>query len=204
MKRTVKTVEVVTLTSETKGFEGVSTCDENYAPVIEWADANPIVWKIVTGTRSKVFGRGSSEYIGCSSGSDSLAVLYRLAHFKKQIEPHFDPPASTRRAEFWEWRARFTLEHYADKGFRGGLFQQWDGKYHRGCTHLDYTPETLSEVIDRFLAWCAIDDNCKTVEVRIDGKTAAFDTTANHVVEVVAEFGAPNAGNRIRVTGGKP
>jgi len=51
------------------------------------------------------------------------------------------------------WRAQFTIKHFQDKGFRGGFFQQHDAKYPRSCLTLDYTPETLQEVLDRFCEW---------------------------------------------------
>ncbi len=37
----------------------VSIDDPEVAKSIAWADANPRVWKIVTGTKSKAFGRTS-------------------------------------------------------------------------------------------------------------------------------------------------
>jgi tRNA/tmRNA/rRNA uracil-C5-methylase (TrmA/RlmC/RlmD family) len=57
------------------------------------------------------------------------------------------------RDSIFVWRAKFTLEHYQDKKFTGGFFQQHDAKYPRSCLTLDYTPETFSEVLDRFCAW---------------------------------------------------
>jgi tRNA/tmRNA/rRNA uracil-C5-methylase (TrmA/RlmC/RlmD family) len=57
------------------------------------------------------------------------------------------------RDSIFVWRAKFTLEHYQDKKFTGGFFQQHDAKYPRSCLTLDYTPETFNEVLDRFCAW---------------------------------------------------
>lgn len=147
------------------------TDDPHLGKVIEWADANPVVWKIVRNNKSKVFGKSSSEYMGSSRGDAPDAVLCRASHFRQQIEPHFDPPASQKPATFWMWRAKFTLEHYEDKGFRGGFFHQWDGTYDRGCANLDYTPKTLDEVIGRFVEWCG--STFETVEVRVDKKPVA-------------------------------
>jgi hypothetical protein len=134
-------------------------------PFIEWADANPIAWKIVMDSKSKAFGINSTN----GGNSSSSGVLPRLEFLKCESE-RADP--------FWGWRARFTLEHYMEKGFKSGFFQQWDGTYHRGCSSLDYTPATLDEVVSRFLAWCDIGwrqdgyhFHFPTVEVRLNKKT---------------------------------
>ena len=136
------------------------------AVAIEWADANPRVWKIVTGTKSKAFGRGSCVYIGWAQKSLAPeAILERTEHFHRLAtgtEPHLSAN------HIMCWRSRFTFEHYRDAGFTGGFFQQHDAKYPRHCLSLDYTPETLEEVIDRFLQWCARD--YPTARVTVDGK----------------------------------
>lgn len=72
----------------------------------------------------------------------------------RSIAPELLKNEIERDDPFWGWRAKFTLKHYGSKGFRGGYFQQFDGKYSRGCADLDYTPATRDEVLDRFLAWC--------------------------------------------------
>jgi hypothetical protein len=146
----------------------IVTDDPRLGEVIDWADANPVVWKIVQSTRSKVFGKSAYP-----NGSDTLG---RAAYFKAQLEPHFDPPAFQTPATFWMWRARFTLEHYEDKNFRSGFFQQWDGTYDRGCAYLDYTPDTLDEVVQAFADWCGGKKGIfgyETKEIRLDGKTVA-------------------------------
>jgi hypothetical protein len=127
---------------------------------IDWADANPVVWKIVRGTRSKPFGKNSSTYMGCQRGDSPSSTISRAATFLREVEREGD--------EFFGWRARFTLAHYTDKGFKGGFFSQFDGTYNRGCAELDYTPATLDEVIKRFLAWCNSGYKFPTKEVRID------------------------------------
>jgi hypothetical protein len=66
------------------------------------------------------------------------------------------------------WRARFTLDHYRDKGFRGGFFQQWDASFPRSCLTLDYTKDTLEEVIDRFCGW--MDPYYRSVRVTLNGE----------------------------------
>ena len=73
--------------------------------------------------------------------------------------------------DIFGWRARFTLEHYRCKGFGGGCFQQHDGQYNRSCLNLDYTPDTLDEVIERFLAWCDVGYKFPTASVSVNGKT---------------------------------
>ena len=78
------------------------------------------------------------------------AILERVWHVHELGEgksPYHD------RDSIFVWRAKFTLEHYQDKKFTGGFFQQHDAKYPRSCLTLDYTPETLEEVLGRFCAW---------------------------------------------------
>jgi len=144
----------------------VSIDDPEIAKSIAWADANPRVWKIVTGTKSKAFGRTSCVYIGWAQKSMAPeAILERLAHFHRLVtgtEPHLSAN------HIMCWRARFTFEHYRDADFTGGFFQQHDGKFPRHCLSLDYTPDTLVEVIDRFIAWCGRD--YETARVTVDGK----------------------------------
>jgi hypothetical protein len=141
----------------------VTTEDPEMVKVVEWADANPTAWSIVAGTKSVPFGRKSSVYVGCKRDILPLSVLDRVATFKKEIEDYEERVERLRT-----WRARFTLEHYEDNGFKGGLFQQFDGKYLRGCAALDYTPETVDEVIDRFIEWCG--STYQTHDVWIDRK----------------------------------
>lgn len=144
----------------------VSTDDAVVAQSIAWADANPHVWKIVTGTKSKAFGRCSCVYIGWAQKSMAPeAILERVEHFHRLVtgrEPHLSPD------HIMCWRAGFTFEHYRDAGFTGGFFQQHDAKFPRLCLTLDYTPGTLEEVIDCFLRWCGRD--YQTARVTVDGK----------------------------------
>lgn len=131
---------------------------------IKWADDNPSVWKIVRGTRSKAFGRNSCVYIGWAQNTNAPeAVLFRVDHFHSLF---FGAPEARARGIFL-WRAAFTLEHYEDPGFKGGFFQQWDKDYPRGCLSLDYTPETLPEVLEHFKASVG----GETVRITIDGET---------------------------------
>lgn len=143
----------------------VSTENEMLAKSIEWADAHPVAWKIVTGNRSKAYGKSSSTYLGCSRGDGPGQILDRVHHFKCYVDGD-----GGRGGDFWQWRAQFTLDHYNDNGFRGDYFYQFDGQYNRGCCVLDHTPSTRDEVIDRFLAWCDVGYKFPTAAVKIDGK----------------------------------
>lgn len=144
----------------------VSTDCPKAAEAIRWADANPRVWKIITTTKSNAFGRGSCVYIGWAQKSLAPeALLERLEHFYRLVtgtEPHLSAE------HIMCWRARFTFEHFRYADFNGGFFQQHDLKYPRHCLTLDYTPGTLEEVIDRFIAWCG--RNYQTTRVTVDGK----------------------------------
>ena len=134
--------------------------------MIQWSDEHSIVWDIVTKTRSKAFGRRSCLYIGWAQSSMAPdAILERVRHFKELA----DSKSAYHNDSIFTWRARFTLEHYLDKGFRGGFFQQHDAKYPRSCLTLDYTPETLELVLDKFCTW--IDHTYDTRKISIDGKT---------------------------------
>lgn len=42
---------------ESEVIPAVSSTDPEMAKTLAWADANPLVWKIVSDTRSKAFGR---------------------------------------------------------------------------------------------------------------------------------------------------
>lgn len=135
------------------------------AEAIAWADANMRVWQIVTTTRSKAFGRGSCVYIGWAQrGMAPEAILERVEHFHRLAtgtEPHLSPN------HMQCWAARHTFERYRDKGFTGGFFQQHDERHARLCMTLDYTPETLPEVVDRFLRWCG--NLHHTARITLDG-----------------------------------
>ena len=134
----------------------VETQDAELGKSIAWADANPVVWKIVTGTRSKAFGRGSCEFIGWAQRSPAPeAILERARHFHTCVDPNVLGGLHYRSRDIWGWRARFTFRHYQDKGFKGGFFQRFDGRYDRDCMTLDYTAETLPEVIRNFMQWAA-------------------------------------------------
>ena len=152
--RTSRSVEVVSFTSSV--YPDLSTETEALADALDWVDRHPVAYRIVTGTRSAVFGRGSSAYLGHQrDGKDPESVIRRLEHLQKR----------TGEPGIFGWRAQFTLEHYDDAGFRGDLFKLWDGKYSRSSLSLDYTPPLLEEVLDQFAAWC--DPYYKKVEVRI-------------------------------------
>jgi hypothetical protein len=133
----------------------VSTDVAELAEAIAWADANPHVWDIVTHTKSKAFGHCSCEYIGWAQRSmEPEAILERVRHLHALVtgKEAWGGPAA-----IFAWRARFTFEHYRDPGFTGAFFRQHDGRHERLCMTLDYTPDTLEEVVDRFMQWCGRD-----------------------------------------------
>lgn len=172
MKRTESQITVVTYASSV--HPEIETMSEGYADTIEWADAHPIVWRIVLETKSAAWGRTSSRYPGHGRGEEASAVLYRATVFREYYE-HGGVPANRGTIlqppyNFFQWSARFTFDHYKDKGFHCGFFQQFDGTYPRGCASLDYTPETKEEVLDRFLEWCKSSYDHGTKELWIDKK----------------------------------
>lgn len=146
----------------------VRTTEPSLARVIAWADDHPTVWRIVTGHRSKAFGLGSCIYIGWAQRSmEASAVLERARHLMELIE---EPGRWGHANSIFTWRAKFTLDHYGDKGFTGGFFRQHDANYPRSCLTLDYTPETFEEVVDKFCQW--MDRYYDTVRVTVDKRTA--------------------------------
>lgn len=130
----------------------VVTSEHDLARAITWADQHPHAWDIVTHTRSKAFGRGSCVYIGWAQrGNAPEAILERLAHFHR-LATGAEPHLSANHIQCWA--ARFTFERYRDTGFTGGFFQQHDERHARLCMTLDYTPDLLAMVAERFLLWC--------------------------------------------------
>ena len=161
-----KTTTTVVYRSEV--LPAVHTTLPALARTIAWADAHPGVWKIVTGRKSKAFGPGSCVYIGWAQRSmEPEAVLQRARYMRELIEcqqPYYTPDS------IFVWRAAFTIQHYQDKGFTGGFFQQHDAKHPRSCLTLDYTPETFEQVLDRFCAW--MDRYYDTRRVTVNGQSA--------------------------------
>jgi hypothetical protein len=149
----------------------IRTTYARYKDTIELVDKIPAIYEIVRGTKSKAWGRTSNTYIACGCGDSPENVLYRAqlmwnyANLGRASELHGVPVS-----DFFGWRARFTIEHYRDPGFRGGFFQQFDGTYDRGCTVIDYTPATLDLVIERFLLWCNSSYKFPTAALKIDKK----------------------------------
>ena len=121
--------QIVQKTYQSSVLPEVRTQNENLSRVITWADANPVAWKIVTNHRSKAFGLGSCVYIGWAQRSMAPeAILERVRHLYEVLHGREYPNPS-----IFRWRACFTLEHYRDKGFTGGFFQQHDERYPRAC-----------------------------------------------------------------------
>lgn len=145
----------------------IQTEDERLAKVIAWADSHPYVWQCVCGRRSKAFGKNSSVYVGWAQRSDApSAILERARHLYELVHDEYPYAAPD---SIFVWRAKFTLEHFGDKEFTGGFFQQYDAKYPRSCLTLDYTPETFEEVLDKFCQW--MDRYYDTVRVTVDQRT---------------------------------
>ncbi len=171
----------------------IETRSREQAVLIEWADANPVAWKIVTQTRSKAWGRGSCVHIGWAQKADSTnAVLERLRRFHQSATA---PAYSVSGFDRWAWGAQFTLTHYEDKRFRNGFFEQWDGSHDRHCATLDYTPETLDEVVKRFIEWCG--GTYPMRAVRLDGDVIqTFDDKGNPTPTVLHGGGLSKRGKK--------
>jgi len=149
MKTIAETITNIIYQSES--MPSVHSINPAFARTIAWADDHPVVWRIITGRKSKAFGLGSCVYIGWAQRSvQSDALLERARQFHELVSGKSPYHASD---SIFVWRARFTIDHFQDKGFTGGFFQQHDSKYPRSCLTLDYTPETLQEVLDHFCAW---------------------------------------------------
>lgn len=151
MKTEIETVQRTWYVSDVDPT--IRTLEEPYGKIIALADAQPIVYDIARQTKSKAWGKKANRHGGDGSSDAIEYMLHRAGTILRYASARF---GRTPRAadDFFVWSARFTIEHYKDKGFRGGFFQQHDGTYSRGCTTLDYTPATLEEVIERFLKWC--------------------------------------------------
>ena len=133
---------------------------------------NELIRKIVTGTKSEAFGKNSCFYIGWAQGNNSeQAVKHKIAQFKAELigKDFQGKPINS----FFTKKARFTIKHYQDKGFTGGFFQQWD-EHPRSCTTLDYTPETLPEVLDSFKLWMAACFDTRRITI-IKGKKMVYE-----------------------------
>ena len=144
----------------------VETTNPRLAEAIAWADRHPPVWDTVTRKRSKAFGLDSCVYIGWAQGSKRPeAVLERVRQFHDLVmRPGKWGPANA----MVTWRARFTFDHYQDKGFTGGFFQQHDARFPRSCLTLDYTPATFEQVLEKFRQW--MDPYYDTVCITLDDR----------------------------------
>ena len=162
MNTTKKTIELVTYQSS--AHPEIQSMDSRDAEAIEFIDKNPIVVDIVTGDKSAAFGADSSVYIGWAQKNNSVkAILEKVRTFTRIVSGEF---IGAYKGSIWNWRAHFTLDHYNDKGFKGGFFQAHD-RFPRGCMSLDYTPDTLPEVVEWFYGWAG---NIDTQKITIDGR----------------------------------
>ena len=124
-------------------------------PILQWADAHPVVYKIVSrGSRSPAFGPGSCVYLGCIQHSaDPSAVLERLRTLYDLANEQ--GLYAGQGSSIFCWRARFTLAHYGEPGFTGGTFTTMlPGRPSPLDTLiLDYTPATVWSVAQAFANW---------------------------------------------------
>jgi hypothetical protein len=148
------TVQITTTVYQSDIMPSVKTDVEKFAKVIEWADANPVAYEIVSENRSLEFGRESVLYLGYERGIGPGKILSRLETFRREL-------VERNQDTFQAWLAHFTFNSYKDKDFQSGFMKQYDGQYIRSCHHVDYTTKMLPEVIDRFRIWCG-----NTFEVR--------------------------------------
>jgi len=141
--------------------------------IIEWLDENPVAYSIVTGTKSKAFGKNSSFYVTWVQNNNSVAaVIEKLATLKRHLSDKVEKwlVETWRNETIFNYRAKFTLEHYKDKGFTGGFFQQWDGEKSWYGTTFDYTPELFNEVLREFRNWIGYSHGTTRITVSIEGK----------------------------------
>ena len=55
--------------------------------IIAWADARPVVYKIVTEAKSAAFGRQSTQWHGWAQGENTpRAILHRLGVFRRMLD----------------------------------------------------------------------------------------------------------------------
>jgi hypothetical protein len=164
MQTQIESIATTVFRSDARQY--IHTSNPSLAKAIAFADAHPVVWEIVTGTKSKAFGKGSCVYIGWAQKSTvPEAVLERARHFASLLQ---DNGQWSRHNSIFTWRAHYTFEHYRQRGFTGGFFQQHDARYPRSCLKLDYTPDTLHLVLDKFCAW--MDRYYETTHITLDGR----------------------------------
>ena len=162
METKTETVEITEYRSS--AYPKIRSNYDQDAAAIEFIDNNPVVIDIVNGEQSAAFGAGSCVYIGWMQGNLSTSAV--LGRVKTMMRILSGDTAGEYVGSIWNWRAHFTLDHYEDKGFKGGFFQAHD-RFPRGCLSLDYTPATLPEVIRWFYGWSC---NSDTQKITIDGK----------------------------------
>jgi hypothetical protein len=127
--------------------------------VLNAADRQPVLYRIVTSRRSRAWGiRGHYAERGVT---DAAAVLGRLSTLLD----------ATGRTDILGESARFTTEHYDAAGFTGGEFTL-HGKHPLCTLVLDYTPQTVNEVIESFLRWAGATPGMPASTVRLNGVIA--------------------------------
>lgn len=211
MKTELRVVKTLYYVSESD--PNIETTNAGTAKLIDWADEHPEVYRLVQGTKSRVYGREATDYHGWARGPNatSAAILHRIEVFLDDLQNTVSNrlPALT---SFWKERAEFSLEHQDDSGFTGAVFQQYaiwtDGKeYPRACIPLDYTPKTLEMIVDRFAAWMDPDVG-PTTRITADSETVRVCAGAGAVViadeahvNASSQRGAPIASARTLPSG---
>ena len=133
----------------------MATETESLAAAVEWADANPVAYHIVTAKKS-VFGRDSCEYMGLHrDGTDNESVLHRIEHLRLE----------TLKPGIFGWRARFTVETNRSAVSTATSFGLWDGAYFRSSLQLDRQARRSRRSSTSFVAWC--DPYYAKAEVRV-------------------------------------
>lgn len=170
MKITEERITLRTYSSEK--HPGIFSNNDRDGETIEWLDENPIAYSIVTGIKSKVFGKKSDLYIHWVQNNNSrLAIIEKLAKLKGDLKVEKWLVETWRNKEdIHNYRAKFALEHYNDTGFTGGFFQQWDGEKDWYGTTLDYTPELFNEVLKEFRKWIGFNSKTTRITVNTEGE----------------------------------
>lgn len=116
----------------------VRTQNPRMQQIIGPCDRMPVLWQIVTQPRSAAWGILSLHYNSHTRTSDS--ILHRASILLDSFD----------RSDILGYSARFTVHYYAKPELRGGLFALCDERHTVASITLDYTPETLDEVVEQF------------------------------------------------------
>ena len=165
MKSTSERVLVTTFHSER--MPEITTQDRDCAEIIRWADEHPEAWLIVTGRKSVVYGLQGKAFFGSDRGEAVDSTLRRVKILQEHLEGH--------ESSLDRWRAEFVMKHHQHPKYTGKLFQQhavWtDGKeYPRLCQYMDFVPDLLKAVTDRFVDWLEELQYLNMTRITVDGE----------------------------------